>query len=136
MPLNPKEEEVKNWLNKALKDLEAGKHDLKAEPPLTEDVLFHSQQAAEKAIKAFLVWHERRFNKVHDIRELGAAAISIDDSLRSILEVAAELSPFATIFRYPGETEEPLLDDVIDALNLAIKVIDAILERLPKNLHG
>lgn len=134
MPLDPKAEEVQSWLQKASKDLAAGKHALNADPPLTEDAVFHAQQVAEKAIKAFLVWHEVRFKKIHDIRELGAAAIKIDFSWKALLEDAAELSPYATIFRYPGESGEPLIDDAIDALNLSEKVYHAVIERLPKQI--
>ena len=35
--------ETKSWLSKAASDLEAATHDLRAEPPLLEDILFHAQ---------------------------------------------------------------------------------------------
>lgn len=79
MPLSPKAEEAQSWLRKALKDLVAGKHDLKANPPLTEDVVFHAQQAAEKAIKAYLVWNEVRFKKVHGRRCANSCRESISE---------------------------------------------------------
>ena len=51
-------EDVRAWLAKAAADLRAGEVDLAASPPLLEDVLFHCQQAAEKALKAFLAWRD------------------------------------------------------------------------------
>ena len=46
--------EVHGWLQKAANDLRGAEIDLAAHPPLVEDALFHCQQAAEKAFKAFL----------------------------------------------------------------------------------
>jgi len=44
------------------------------EPPDVEDALFHCQQAAEKALKAVLIWHDRPFKKTHDLAALEASA--------------------------------------------------------------
>jgi hypothetical protein len=46
--------DTRAWLVKAANDLRAAAVDLAATPPLLEDALFHCQQAAEKAFKAFL----------------------------------------------------------------------------------
>ena len=55
MPLDPAlAKEVSTWLVKATEDLRAAQVDLKAEPPLLNDSLFHCQQACEKALKALL----------------------------------------------------------------------------------
>lgn len=47
--------EVRGWVLRASEGLRAGRHNLTATPPLLNDVLFHAQQCAEKARKAFLV---------------------------------------------------------------------------------
>ena len=54
-----KASETQAWFQKASQDLRAGTLVLGAEPPIVDDALFHAQQAAEKAIKGFLVWHEQ-----------------------------------------------------------------------------
>ena len=46
--------DTRAWLSKAEADLRGATVDLAADPPLLEDALFHCQQAAEKALKAFL----------------------------------------------------------------------------------
>ena len=51
--------ETKAWFVRATADLRAGDLDLGAEPPLTGDAAFHAQQAAEKALKGFLTWHNQ-----------------------------------------------------------------------------
>jgi len=45
-------------------------------------VVFHCQQAAEKALKARLVRFDVPFRKTHNLEELGAACIALDASLQ------------------------------------------------------
>jgi HEPN domain-containing protein len=47
--------DTRAWLVKAAQDLRRVEILLAAEPPDLEGALFHSQQAAEKAIKGFLI---------------------------------------------------------------------------------
>lgn len=130
MPLDPATD-ARRWFRTAQEDLRAGNHDLDATPPLVEDALFHAQQAAEKTVKRFLVWHGRAFRKVHDLREVSGAAIAIDGSLEPLLQRAATLSPFAGVFRYPTDMGTPTADEARKALALAREVYEAILGRLP-----
>ena len=61
--------ETKAWLRKAAYDLRAASHSLTASPPLLGDVVFHCQQAAEKALKGFLMWNNIPFRKTHSLEE-------------------------------------------------------------------
>ena len=49
-----READVHAWIARAHNDLRAAEVDLRASQPLLEDVLFHCQQAVEKAMKALL----------------------------------------------------------------------------------
>jgi len=72
MPDDPERiAETKSWLVKALADLRAAECLLALQPPLTGLALFHAQQAVEKALKAFLSWHDIPFRKIHDLSVLG-----------------------------------------------------------------
>jgi hypothetical protein len=64
--------EAREWLARAHADLRAADADLAVSPPLLDDVAFHSQQAVEKSLNAYLAWHDQPFHKTHDIVELGA----------------------------------------------------------------
>lgn len=55
------------------------------------DALFHCQQAIEKALKAFLTWHDEPFRKTHDLGELGTQCVTLDDTLTALLRRAAPL---------------------------------------------
>ncbi|MCJ7705397.1 MAG: HEPN domain-containing protein [Desulfobacterales bacterium] len=63
--------ETKEWLIKATQDLRSAEHALTASPPLLGDVAYHCQQVTEKALKAFLVWHNIPFRKTHSLEEIG-----------------------------------------------------------------
>ncbi|MHB8068174.1 MAG: HEPN domain-containing protein [Desulfobaccales bacterium] len=126
--------EAKSWLKKAADDLRGADLDLAATPPFLEDALFHCQQAAEKAMKGFLTVHDRIFRKTHDLDELAMACEAIDQSLKSDLEAARELSIFAWEFRYPGDAPVPPLEEVKEYRQIAGRVYQAIRERLPSSV--
>ncbi|HEX2172029.1 MAG TPA: HEPN domain-containing protein [Dehalococcoidia bacterium] len=57
------------WLRKAEHDIRTAEYASHI-PDLTDIVAFHAQQAVEKALKAFLIWHDQPFRKTHDLAEL------------------------------------------------------------------
>jgi HEPN domain-containing protein len=126
-----KAKEVQSWLVKAKRDLTIAGMNVTSEPAITDDALFHCQQAVEKVLKGLLVLHDRPFKKTHIIGELAIEVLKIASALEPILKEATELTPYATMFRYPGELELPPLQDAKDALVLAQKVFDAILALIP-----
>src|SRR5271157_1778754 len=101
-------QDVRAWLAKAELDLRAAAHELSAPAEaLWGDVTFHAQQAAEKALKAFLAWHDSPFRKTHNLEELGQQCTAFDETLGTIANQAAPLTEYAWRFRYPGEPREP-----------------------------
>ncbi len=125
---------MKAWLAKAGNDLRGAEVDLAADPPLVEDALFHCQQAAEKAMKAFLTAHDTPFRKTHDLDELASVCERIDASLKDALNPARDLTVFAWEFRYPGSDDPPPEAEAYDSLSLARAAVQAIRERLQKHL--
>lgn len=128
--------ETRAWVTYAYEDLRAGQHDLAASPPLLEDAVFHAQQAAEKALKGFLTWHDRPFRKTHDLAVLGGQCVELDSTLDSLLRRAAPLTEYAWKFRYPGGREKPASEEVRAALTLAQEVVDAVGSRLPAEVRA
>jgi HEPN domain-containing protein len=136
MPHDPiRVADARGWLERARRDLGAGQVDLGAEDPYTGDAMFHAQQAVEKVLKGFLAWHETPFRRTHDLRELFQACLRIDPSLGALGERAESLAPYAWVFRYPGEPEEPTRQEARDALDLAREAYDAIVSRLPSEVR-
>jgi HEPN domain-containing protein len=123
------------WLRKSSEDLKAAKHLLKAPRALSGAAVFHCQQAAEKALKAFLAWHDVPFRKTHDLEEIGEACIKLDPTLEEVVDRAVPLTEYAWKFRYPGEAEHPARKEVESALAIASEVYREIAARLAKHLR-
>ena len=71
MPLDPvRVADTKAWLSRAATDLRAAALDLAADPPVLDDLVFHCQQAVEKAMKSLLTWHDEPFGKAHNLKTL------------------------------------------------------------------
>lgn len=126
---------AKAWLYKVSRDILSAKALLKSDEPVPESVLFFAQQIAEKSLKGFLTWHGTPFGKSHDLKQLGEAAIQIDKTLKEMAEQTITLTPFAVLFRYPGEDELPTVAEARSSLNLAVDFFEFILKRLPKDTH-
>lgn len=94
---------LKAWLVKAQHDLAAARK-LSTEPDSYLDTaIYHCQQAAEKAIKAFLVFQDQRFDKTHDLEVLIGLAQKYEAKFSTFLNIAVLLTPYAAMFRYPGD---------------------------------
>lgn len=66
------DEYLKRWLIKANNDLKVAEHELKMplEERVTEAVCFHSQQAVEKFLKAYLITQNIAFGKTHNLESI------------------------------------------------------------------
>jgi len=124
---------AKVWMIKAWRDLEAARRVKDGQPPLLDVAVYHCQQAAEKAVKAFLVYHGKGYERTHDIEVLVDLASEVDPSFSSLADPADALTPYATRFRYPNATFaiEPQSAEFEEALQNAQTVYDFVLNRLP-----
>lgn len=105
---------------------EAAEHATTAQPPLLDAVVFHCQQAAEKALKGFLVWNDQPFRKTHNLEELGEACLRPDRSLEPTVNRAVPLTEYAWRFRYPGEPEQPTPNEAHEALAIGRELLTDI----------
>ncbi len=97
----------------------------------------YCQQAAEKAVKAFLIWHDQLFPKTHEIESLVEQASTLDPRFEEILDAAELLSPYAWQFRYPGDVEidAPSRNELDEALQPAQAIYDFVLGILTRETH-
>jgi HEPN domain-containing protein len=94
---------VQQWIKKAESDLKAAEILLRADVDDCFLSAFHSQQAAEKFLKAYLIRHQLEFRKTHDLEELISLVDPTDPSLRHEIGSCVWLTPYGVEFRYPGE---------------------------------
>lgn len=61
-----KRTEIQKWLIKAQHDLGSARRLMEGDEPYLDTAVYHCQQAVEKALKAFLTYHDVSFEKTHD----------------------------------------------------------------------
>jgi HEPN domain-containing protein len=95
-------DEIKTWLARAKSNLSiAQRSDI--EGIFFEDLCFEAEQAAEKALKALLIYVSGEYLKVHSLSLLLSQLgdyLSIPEDIKE----SVELSDYAVQTRYPGET--------------------------------
>ena len=121
---------IRGWLEKARRDLVIAKKELDSERPFTDIVCFHAQQAAEKYLKAYLLWEGIEFPKTHTLEDLVLLAGQRDPTFLALKDSVAILTPYAVETRYP-EFEEPRVEDAKEAVEIAEEVRGFVLEKLP-----
>lgn len=103
--------------------------------PYLDTAIYHCQQAAEKSIKGFLVFHDQCFEKTHDIRLLLALAAALEPQFTAWQEAGTRLTPYASAYRYPSEVLEPDQDEFDGALEAAEQLQAFVLNLLPIEVH-
>ena len=117
------------WMERATEDLRSADALLSLAPPIVRGALFNLQQAAEKSLKGFLLWHGVAFRKTHSLIEIGQPCAEIDNALSSLIFEVLPLADFAAIGRYPGPIEIPD-PGTVRGLFAAVRVlVDAVKKR-------
>jgi HEPN domain-containing protein len=109
-----------SWVEYAEEDLVMAESALRRRKPLTTPSCFHSQQCAEKYLKAILVSQEIEFPKTHDLLILDTLCADGGIFTGFTKEDLGRLSGYAIHTRYPGN--QPSADEAKDALNIAKKI--------------
>jgi HEPN domain-containing protein len=89
------------WLQYAEYDLTIARQALYGKYVAIPTALTLCQQAAEKAVKSFLVFHKHPFMRTHKIDLLIDQCLLFDKDFEQIRLDAVDLSPHVTISRYP-----------------------------------
>lgn len=121
---------VRAWLIKGEKDLLFARQAAKLGEDYTDVACFHAQQAAEKTLKAFLVWLEIEFPKTHVLQDLLDLIAQKDSSLENWRGALERMTPFAVETRYP-EFSLPSLEETSQAVETAGAVLDCAKTVLP-----
>ena len=129
-PEKIRDEFVRQWLLKAEEDLNAAKSLLTYGATFLSTVCFHSQQAAEKFLKAYLTYCQVEFPKTHDIDEILDLIAPINNKLSESLRDTIVLTNYGVGVRYPGEFPNVTGSDAKQAIQMAEKVRGLVLELL------
>ena len=120
-PKGPVPGSPEDWLRHANSDLEIARS-AKSKRVLLEQLCFHAQQAAEKAIKAVLVSRGISVPKTHNIKLL-IGLLAEDIELTIPLLESPILSDYSVTGRYPGDVEPVSKAEHRHAVELAESVV-------------
>lgn len=116
--------ETAEWVAKAEADLATARREATViEFPNYDAVCFHSQQCAEKYLKAILVEHAAKVSRIHDLEILVNAVMVHSPDIHAVLKYARILSAMAVEVRYPGMNADK--EDADEALHSAEAIRDA-----------
>ena len=111
----------RDWLRHAWSDLELARTPRNSKI-LLEDLCFHAQQAAEKALKAVLVFRSVPFLRTHNIRTL-LDLLPEDLNLPEEAKEAPILTDYAVLTRYPVGLEPVTEEEYREAVRIAEAVV-------------
>jgi HEPN domain-containing protein len=115
---------LEQWLYKAEEDLGSAQHLLNGR--FYGTAIYHTQQAAEKAFKAYCVYISIVLPRTHNLDTLCQLCETYDISFNSIYLYAIDLNGLDVAFRYPNVQLEPTETDVINAIHLASEILDFV----------
>jgi len=118
------------WMAKANNDLLCIKNNLVASEVPWDAVVFRAPQAAEKALKAFLVSRGIRITYTHDVGRLLDDCIAAGAALSAFSEECDWLTAYAVQFRYPGDFPDVGRTDAEKAVAAANRIHNAVSELL------
>jgi HEPN domain-containing protein len=120
---------VEEWLKFAENDLEAARILSNHRPMQLEIICYHCQQAAEKALKAYLLYNDCIPPKIHNLESLVDSCIVLSSEFDEIVEECEYLNPFGVQPRYPFGFE--LVDsDATISMQKSEKIVNFICERI------
>ena len=130
--MKTRQEYINQWIEIAERDLLAAQHELAREDDMiSEAICFHCQQAVEKFVKAYLVFFDIPFEKIHDIGELIEMCEAKDNQISILKKEADNLTEYAVDIRYPGlYFATPTIGEAKSAFETAKKVKDYILGKI------
>jgi HEPN domain-containing protein len=93
------------WVEKAEGDFQSAQRELRAhKAPNYDAACFHSQQCAEKYLKALLIHRGKGFRAIHDLEVLLDLIVPICPDLEALRDSLLLLNDYAVDIRYPGES--------------------------------
>jgi len=101
---------TREWVEKAEGDFATAKREYRTrKSPNYDSACFHSQQCAEKYLKARLQEAEIVFSKTHNLIALLDLILPVEPLWKDLYPLLQTLNTLAIDFRYPGESADKAL---------------------------
>lgn len=121
----PGDEYLKNWIYRAREDVRVIENlagtDMQS---YTSTICFHAQQAVEKYLKSFLIFHNVDFPRTHDVDFLLMECQKIDkDQFHFDFK---SLTEFGVTIRYPDNFYVPSVKETEEYIQIVNQVKDTV----------
>lgn len=119
---------VGQWIEKAEEDLLVVHQLFNAESTALGTIGFHCQQAAEKFLKAFLIYHSTEPERTHNLEFLLERCAGIDPGFDGI--DLMNLTDYGVEARYPGDFLEPSTGEIVEFMRIVVQIRERVLNRV------
>lgn len=127
--MTEREKQFEEWARYADEDIIMVRFALEENGPPNQ-MCFHSQQAAEKYLKGFLIAHGREFDKSHLLRYLLELCEEIDKDFMELRNDVIYLTQFYIETRYPGDIPEFSFDEGKQAFESSLRIKEFVLRKM------
>ncbi len=122
--------QAEEWLKKAHDDELNARSILKHRDGAPSGVCFLSHQMAEKYLKAFLIFQNKWYPRIHQLDKLLELESQFDPSFIKLLDDALFLNSFYVPTRYPGDYPNFSWQDANNAFRAAEKIKKFIAKKI------
>ena len=119
---------IESWIQKAEHDLMSAQRLLEIEPMILDNACFHCQQAIEKYLKAFLIFHGLDIERTHNIIFLLSQCANFDPVFATIDPL--NINVYAVQGRYPDTNLMPEKEEAESYYQLALEIKTLITEKI------
>ncbi|MCS7214788.1 MAG: HEPN domain-containing protein [Thermodesulfovibrio sp.] len=118
--------QYEEWLIKAESDLKTAKKLIAGDDPIFDTATYHTQQCAEKALKAYLSFKQNPILKIHDLGDLVEICMKYNKKFAELMDDADALTPYSIMYRYPPSFGSPDENEVKMAIEKAEKILNFV----------
>jgi len=127
---------AKRWMDQAEHDLQSARNNLE-KVAFYSDACFMSEQAAQKALKAYLLFKGERYITIHSVQELANLCGQYDRAFEKVVEYGMVLDRYYIPTRYPDALAPPAVpyksytnEDAVQALRYAEKILQLVRNKI------
>ncbi|MDA2922864.1 HEPN domain-containing protein [Patescibacteria group bacterium AH-259-L07] len=85
---------------------------------------------AEKCLKSLLVFHKKKFPKIHDLLELETLLIDLEPDIKEVHQDIILLNRYYIETRYPGDYPEFTFKECKQALESAVRIKEFVFKKM------
>jgi len=127
--------EALRWLDQAEHNLEVAKNNFNAS--FYSDACFMAEQCAQVTLKAFIIYHKRRYIWEHSVQELARISSQYDKDFGKVIDYGKILDRYYIPTRYADALARPAVPyksytekDAVKAIGFAEEIIDLVKNKI------